>query len=219
MFTKSLSTPVVNISALAPQVKQAVMVADQVNANSGKVDVSNGQVIELVPTPTFTKVNVSNPNNANSLDGAMVYIFNAGVTGLKNSISDNVYPDGAVLADKVAVTYDDGFAGRYIDKLISTLALGRGLMCEELTIIGKSAGVQSDDAILALNAAIQSYNATRGDAVPVNLDLSEGIRNTAYKAGFVTLKLAFWINQLSQFTFPIPKNYSYEFKFKWAGSK
>lgn len=219
MFLKAPSTTVRNLSAETAQVKTAVIVANQVSADAGKVDVSNGQVIELVPIPQFTKVNVTNPNTALALAGAMAFVFNAGATGLKNSKDNNFYPDGAAPADKLAITFDDGFDGRYIDKLISTLAMGRGLMCEELTIIGKVDGVQSDDAILSLNAAIQSYNATRGDAVPVNLDLSEGIRNTAFKAGFVTVKLAFWINQLSQFTFPVPKGYSYELKFKWALGK
>jgi hypothetical protein len=179
MLLKNASTPVMEIST--PAIREAVAVSFAESKNQGKVDVSNGQVIELKPAATFTKVTVYNPNTSYSAELPMAYVFNEAT--LKNSLVDNVYPNVpasnemvpiSVDENRVKVTYNDGFNGRLIDKLIQNSNMGRGLLCEELTIIGKDdTGAQTDDAILALDAAIQSYNCTRGDAIPINLDLGE----------------------------------------------
>ena len=192
----------------------AASLAKDIQNNAGKIDISEGMVIELWPVAKTTKVNVTNPNTAKSAD-VTVYVFNENT--LKNTFSDNVYPDGAADIDKPTVAYNDGFKGNFIKELIHGSNQGRGLKCVELTIIGKDAsGVQSDEAILALDAALQSYNPVRGTAMPLNVDFGEAIRNSAFKDGFVTVAIEFWVNRVSQFTFPCPKGYSYELKFKWA---
>lgn len=191
----------------------AVQLSESIANNAGIIDISEGQIIEMWPMPKSTNVLVTNPNNANS-GPVIAFIFNE--NSLKNTLLDNVYPEGAVDADKPTVVYNDGFKGRLINSIIAGLNGGRGLMCKELTIIGRdAAGNQTDAAILLLDAAIQSYNAVRGTPAPINVDLGEAIRVSAFKNGMVTVKLKFWVNLLTQFAFNCPKGYTYELKFKW----
>lgn len=209
MFTKNtlVATP-----ATMQAVAQTVPAMSTPNQH-GAFDISEGKVIELWPMPKSTKVSIKNANETASRD-VTAYIFNEGV--LKNTKLDNVYGNGAVDADKPVITYNDGFGGKLINQILAGLNGGRGLMCKELTIIGKDATqAQSDEAILSLDAAVQSYNAVRGTVAPINLDLGTAIRNNAFKNGMIHVKTAFWVNSLTQFSLSVPKGYEYELNFTW----
>jgi hypothetical protein len=210
MFTKSIqSAEAVNMPVSATR-----SLAEDIANQSGIIDISEGKTVELWPMPKSTNVRVSNPDTDKSAD-ITAYLFNENV--LKNTVTDNIYGDGATGADKPTVTYNDGFGGRLINRLIEGLNMGRGLLCKELTVIGRDAdGNQTDDAILSLDAAIQTYNGIRGTAAPANFDLGEAIRVSAFKNGMVTVKLSAWINMVTQVVFSCPKGYTYDFKFKWA---
>lgn len=210
MFTKS--TAVVTTGP-AQSIANTKTLAEDIAQNSGIIDISKDTVIELWPMPKSTNVRVVNPNTDKAAD-ITAWLFNEDV--LLNTVFNNTYGAGAGPGDKPTVTYNDGFGGKLINQLIKGLNMGRGLPLKELTVIGKDAdGNQTDEAILSLDAAFQSYNGINGTPSPFNFDLGEAIRVSAYKNGMVTVKLSAWINMVTQVRFSCPKGYTYDFKFKW----
>jgi hypothetical protein len=182
--------------------------------NQGIGDVSEGKSISLFPLPDTTTVTISNPKTAGKSADVTAYFFNEQL--LKNTKDDNTYGAGAADADKPTVTYNDGFSGRVIDKLIQSLNGGRGMRCKQITVIGKNdSGVQDDGAILVMDPSVKAFNALRGRSVDFPYDFRKAIRNTQFKDGLLTLNVDFWLNMVSQFTFTCPIGYSYEITFEW----
>jgi hypothetical protein len=190
--------------------------AEAIANKAGIIDISKGRTIELWPKPESTTVKIVNPNTTNARD-VTAYFFNEDT--LKNTKTDNTYGSSggaAVDGDKPVVTYNDGFEGRLINRLILGSNGGDGMLCKEITITGYDVdGNQTDEALEALDAAIQSYNAIQGTPAPINFDVSEAIRAGDFKNGKVKVKLSALINCVTQVRSFCPKGYTYSWKFKW----
>lgn len=216
MFQRSLQTqmevsPTVNNS----QVANAVVLGSAMASQAGIIDIRSGQPIEHWPHPEHSTYSIANPATALKSADVYAYIFNE--DALKNTLTDNTFGEGAADADKPAISYNDGFSGKLINRAIDKMNLGRGLHCEEITIIGKDGdGNQADDAILQMDASIVSFDLLRGVEKPSNIDLGAALRSSAFKNGMVTVKVDIWFNALTQMKFFCEKGFSYDVKFKWS---
>jgi hypothetical protein len=211
---------VLSETVLQPRTTQAAaalqLAVNQVANQNGIIDVRGEGEIEIQPYVKTTKVKCVNPDTAKAQDG-VVYIFNESI--FNNTVDANAanYAVDADPSDKISVTYNDGFKGRSIDELLKTVNGGRGLQCDELTIMGfDEDGNPSDEVIEDLDFTIQAYNPVSGKPMPYSFDPSEALRNTANKNGMVTLKTNFWINRLSQITFDLKKGQTVQLRFKWV---
>lgn len=198
-----------------PKIQAAAALSSIMASETGKVDISPDKPISINLRPESTTYVIDNPNNEKSAN-VVAYVFNEAY--LKNTLTDNTFDPLAVSADKPSISYGDGaFSGKLVQRYIERLSQIGGLHCKELTVIAEDAtNAQSDAAILNMNASLQSYNIVRGSEVPVNIDLGQALRASAFKDGMVTVKTDFYVNELTQLSFDCPKGYKYTLKFKWA---
>ena len=165
---------------------EAMAIATAINSQAGtfKVDMP---MIELYDRPTSTLVTFKGRNAAGSADA------------VNNAYAFNVPHFNA--ADGLLPTYNDGFAGKNIDRHILTANGGRGLMVKSITFIATNAAGNQDASVLqALDFQIVSYTVKGGKVIPAPIDLSAAIRNTQTQSGTLTLDFpgGVWINATNQ---------------------
>lgn len=204
--------------SLSPAAKEQIQLASMAQAfaqSSGVVDLSDGQTIELGMRPNSTlvtskgKATNSTPATVNAIIDT--YAFNTDV--YNKSTPEN---SALTLTSAQLEQYNDGFAGKNINRLINLSNMGRGLKLKQMTFIALNEAGNQDLSILeGLEFTFQSYNGIGGKAVPVVLDLSTAIRNNAFQGGVLTVNYSAWINGATQVSWITPAGATVSVNFIW----
>lgn len=160
--------------------------ANALVANQGTVKMDNGTV-EIWDRPKSTLITFKGLNAA----GAVAQAVNAHALNV----------DALNGSDGFVPTYNDGFAGRLINRHIVASNHGRGLKLKAITFIAtNAAGSQDANVLQALDFAFVGYTVKGGVIKPEPIDLGSAIRNTQQQSGTLTLEFpeGVWINCATQ---------------------
>lgn len=169
------------------------------NPNTGVINLSQGQVMNVNPVPTSFNVTTSSNNGAGAATVTQ-YLFNESVLNAAKTTNGS----GAA---SIVNTYNDGFSGKVYDQLFKTMNTGQGILMKGLTIqiTGYTSGSQiaSPFATLAFNVITANG---MGSTIPVPIDFSEALRATNFQSGTLTILRPFFFNALSQVQLQLPKD-------------
>lgn len=106
----------------------------------------------------------------------------------------------------VTNTYLDGWAGLGYNRLASSGNSGHGVKCFGLTMIFKvtSGGAQDPAGLAGSALEYNTYNNLNGGNMQIGTPLNEGILNTQYQIGTMTLKRSFFMSSINQFSYVVP---------------
>ncbi len=162
----------------------------------GITRVSNNKIIQNVPIPPTFTVTIKNTNE----EEKDIKLFNNGVF--------EALPGG------VTATYNDGFAGKLIDRLINVLSNANGLLTYGFNVIGTDAnGEQSNVVLNTANLQALYYTGKGKSSTPFDIDISGAERNTQYEKGLLTVKQLLLMNFLFQLSFTLGAHCQLQFVF------
>lgn len=201
-----------DLKTLSPTVTQdtaSMMVAPRnesinVNVNSGVSNIGNGITFDIFTIPsslTFTTAS----NNGTGAASITQKIFN------NTTFGDAITTNGSGAAS-IVNTYGDGFTGKVYERLFSSANGGKGVLITGFTVVSTVGGSQSSTPFNTIALTLNSANG-QGSLIPVNIDLSEAIRNTQFLSGTLTVNKSFYMNSLQYLSALLPANTTFAFTF------
>lgn len=190
--------PKQNMSSSAALIAQAVAASNQAN---GIVDLGLKDV-ELYDKPDTTTIVIQGRNAADSADVKnTAYIFNKDI--------------GTATTGKLE-TYDDGNAGKLIQRHIVNANYGRGLKIKQITFTGVNADGAQDKTVLQQSAfAAIGYTTNEGRQIPSVTNIAKALRNTQFQSGTLTVKAPIWINAATQLSAVAPAGCTLTLLIEW----
>lgn len=194
----------VNLGVIAAQQSAAAA------QSQGVINMGNGYGQRL-PIPDSTTVTISS-NNGGGAGTKTCYIFNSGTYNTNPTNNDSG-------ANSIVTTYDDGFSGNQINRLLQVGNGGYGLQLWGLTMqfTNYTSGSAYQAALTGSSPAINYFKGNNGAYVPYNINVATALRNTQFISGMVTLKFdgSVWVNGMSQFSASVLANTIAVFTFIW----
>jgi len=179
--------------------KQAVANYTQMpSLNSSITPIDAGRVVNFLPIPPRITVTVLNGTASGGLASGK-FLNNA---------------DYAALPASWTTTYSDGFSGKLMTNLMKGLGGSTGLMIYGFNVTGYDTDGVKSDAVLN-NSAIQVlyYTGNGTSAIPADINIAGAERNTQFKDGLLTVKVALVLNFLTQITCSLAEGESLQFVF------
>jgi hypothetical protein len=196
-------------AAPAPAAAQIIAAAQMSNAQ-GVYDYSQGKGdIDYSMLPDNTTYTATSTAGSADEDKTM-YIFN------EDTYNESPTNNGSG-ANSIVKSYDDGFSGKLINKLIGSANGGRGMLCHGFNVqfTVAASGNQDQGALSTAAFTVRYYNGRSGNYNPFNIDLNQAVRNTQYVSGLLTIRAPFWLNSTSQISFLLPQADKAVFTFFW----
>ncbi len=174
-----------------------------VNPNAGQIiDLGAEAPLDSITSPNSTPSSLGQTIVSNTGSGA------AAITAyfLNEDIYNATPTNNGSAASSVSITYADGWSGNGYNALAKAVNQGKGIMCYGFTLeyITTSGGAQNPSGLTTANPThLTSVNSGNGQA-PVPVPLNQGVRNTQFQSGTQTVKKAFYLSAINQFSYGVP---------------
>lgn len=178
--------------------------AVNVNLNTGVSNLSNGITYEIFTIPTSLTFTTA----SNGAGGGTTVTQNT----FNNSILGQAVTTNGSATASIVNTYGDGANGLVYEQLFRSANGGRGVLILGFTIVATVGGSQSSTPFNTLSLTLNSSNG-QGSLIPVNIDLTEAIRNTQFLSGTLTVSKSFYMNGIEQLRYNLPPNTTFAFTF------
>ena len=207
MINLGTTRPLNPVMGVSPNMGRPVAQMPQIGVDQGVYRINRSW--EAYPIPRTSVVTLTSATGASAV-AKTFYLF-------QESTFNATPTNNGSGAASITVTYDDGFSGASINRLLMESNNGRGLLCKGFTLNYKvTSGGAADPTGLATSAIqLRSYNSKNGGYIPYDIDVAEAVRNNAYNSGIITVETEFWMNGLTQFTGSLPVGDTVQVTFMW----
>ena len=174
----------------------------QVNVNNNSaIDQSNEPILDPMSTRAVTPSTLTKRTTSDAGVGAAVVIgFFLNEDSYNLTVTDNGAGAGTVVS-----TYSDGWVGLGYNNLAKSSNSGRGIMCYGFSMVfTTTAGAQDSSGLANANPSYITVNNVNGGTLDIGQPLNEGIRNTQFQVGTMTVLRKFFMSAVNQISYNVP---------------
>lgn len=172
------------------------------NNDGSIIDRSGDPIYDLMSSPQATPSTLQQVIVSNTGSGA------AAITAyfMNEDVFNATATNNGSGASSASNTYSDGWSGNGYNNLAKSVNNGRGIMCYGLTFqyIVTSGAVQDGTGLSAANPNLLGATNVGTSMRPEPSPLNEGLRNTQYLSGVMTVLAPFFMSSISQISYRIP---------------